>query len=76
MVNLCNAELSCRYVVEEINAPSKLEERLFHLGLYIGQEIVVILKAPFQGPFVILTNSHDKIALRPEEVCFIQVRDL
>ena len=73
MSSLTEAKTDTTYIIRAIQANHQLEKRLFHLGFFMGQKIRVLARAPFSGPFIILTESGDKIALRKEEASSIQV---
>ncbi len=60
----------CR--IKDIKLPPKLKKKFLELGLFPGQIISVVQKAPFGGPVKIKVRDYC-LALRPSEAEKIEV---
>jgi Fe2+ transport system protein FeoA len=55
-----------KFLVQQIQGPQDLTERLLELGFSEGESFEVIRQFPFQGPWVLMTRF-GMVALRDEE---------
>ena len=54
---------------------SELEQKLLEMGCTPGEQIEVVRKAPFGGPFAILVSSY-VLSIRKEDAMKIEVKSL
>jgi len=52
--------------------PSEISSKLLEMGLYTGQEVEVLFKAPFGDPIAVNVGGY-VLSLRLDEACLVEV---
>jgi Fe2+ transport system protein FeoA len=62
-------------IISRIDGDFLFEDRLRQLGIFPGNSIEIIRKAPFNGPYLVRVNGRD-IALGSKAISHINVEEI
>ena len=64
-----------RFIITGLELSKELKDRLFYLGIFLGEKGVTVEKAPFSGPIMIKVNGVT-VGIRKSVAKKITVREI